>query len=62
MYSLSRRFDIYLILIRNCYLWCLGAIANPYGMLLSRNCPASLRFNSNADRCDYPQNVKCLHH
>ncbi|CAF1277775.1 unnamed protein product [Adineta ricciae] len=37
----------------------LGASANPYGMLLSRSCPISLRFNFQADRCDYAQNVKC---
>ncbi|CAF1429681.1 unnamed protein product [Adineta steineri] len=32
---------------------------NPDGRLLSRNCPASLRFNAIMDRCDYPKNVKC---
>jgi hypothetical protein len=37
-----------------------GTGSNPYGMLLSRSCPTSLRFNSLVDRCDYPQNVKCL--
>ena len=38
----------------------LDGVANPYGTLLSRSCPVSLRFNVQADRCDYPQNVKCL--
>ncbi|CAF2970635.1 unnamed protein product [Rotaria sp. Silwood2] len=38
-----------------------GVGSNPYGMLLSRNCPATLRFNIQVDRCDYPQNVQCLY-
>lgn len=37
----------------------LGAASNPYGTLLSRSCPVSLRFNFQEDRCDYAQNVKC---
>ncbi|CAF4347583.1 unnamed protein product [Rotaria socialis] len=33
---------------------------NPYGMLVTRTCPSSLRFNTQADRCDYAQNVQCF--
>ena len=62
MYSFSTRFDIrnrFLFGKKNPFLSHLGSGSNPYGMLLSRNCPTSLRFNIEADRCDYPQNVKC---
>ncbi|CAF3620389.1 unnamed protein product [Adineta steineri] len=38
-----------------------GSNTNQYGMLLSRSCPTSLRFNPQADRCDYAQNVKCIY-
>ncbi|CAF5147200.1 unnamed protein product [Rotaria magnacalcarata] len=34
--------------------------SNPYGVLLSRNCPATLRFNVFTDQCDYSANVQCI--
>lgn len=37
----------------------LGSSSNSYGVLLSRSCPVSLRFNVEADRCDYPLSVVC---
>jgi hypothetical protein len=49
-----------MILIGFFYACDLGVGSNSYGMLLSRSCPASLRFNDQADRCDYAQNVKCV--
>ncbi|CAF0793851.1 unnamed protein product [Didymodactylos carnosus] len=33
---------------------------NSNGILLSRSCPASLRYNFMIGRCDYAQNVQCL--
>ncbi|CAF4272394.1 unnamed protein product [Rotaria socialis] len=32
--------------------------SSPYGVLLSRNCPATLRFNVFIDQCDYSTNVQ----
>lgn len=32
---------------------------NPNGVLLSRSCPATLRFNVLIDGCDYPMHVSC---
>ncbi|CAF4326695.1 unnamed protein product, partial [Rotaria sordida] len=33
---------------------------NKNGILLSRNCPASLRYNVLTDQCDYSTNVQCI--
>ena len=61
MHSLSTRFDILSGRIETLSRVDLGNGDNPYGMLLSRNCPATLRFNFEADRCDYAPNVKCAY-
>jgi len=47
--------------IRTLSLYYLAVVPNAYGMLLSRSCPATLRYNDQADRCDYAENVKCIH-
>ncbi|CAF1543667.1 unnamed protein product, partial [Rotaria sp. Silwood1] len=33
---------------------------NKNGILLSRNCPLSLRYNVLTDQCDYSTNVQCI--
>ena len=54
-------FCVELFSFKMSYISSLGPSSSPYGMLLSRSCPVSLRFNFEADRCDYPQNVKCVY-
>jgi hypothetical protein len=44
-----------------CFMYDLDIESNSNGLLLSRDCPASLRFNILADRCDYSENVQCVY-